>query len=118
MPKGSGGTNKVSKQLQQHNLTPEQAFYLATLGGAVALDMADKIGNFAVGKEADFLLLDPQATPLLQFRWQYCQTWREQLFALQTLADDRVVYETNILGVPVQLPAMASSTEHDKVSCA
>jgi len=91
------------QQLQQVNLSPEQSFYMATLGGAKALDLDDKIGNFAVGKEADFLLLDPQATPLLKFRSEHCQNWRETLFVLQTLGDDRVVAETNILGVPVVL---------------
>ncbi|MDP6968176.1 MAG: guanine deaminase [Gammaproteobacteria bacterium] len=88
------------QQLQQVNLSPEQAFYMATLGGAKALDLDDKIGNFALGKEADFLLLDMQATPLLKFRTQYCQDWRETLFVLQTLGDDRVVVQTNILGQP------------------
>ena len=88
------------QQLQQVNLSPEQAFYMATLGGAKALDLDDKIGNFALGKEADFLLLDMQATPLLKFRSQYCKNWRETLFALQTLGDDRVIAETNILGQP------------------
>lgn len=91
------------QQLQQVNLSPEQSFYMATLGGAKALDLHNKIGNFAVGKEADFLLLHPQATPLLKFRSEHCQNWRETLFVLQTLGDDRVVAETNILGVPVVL---------------
>jgi guanine deaminase len=87
------------QQLSGYNISPEQNFYLATLGGAKALDMHDKIGNFAVGKEADFLLLDPQATPLLKFRSQHCQSWRDTLFVLQTLGDDRVIAQTNIMGV-------------------
>lgn len=89
------------QQLQEVNLSPEQAFYMATLGGARALDMEDKIGNFAVGKEADFLILDPQATPLLKFRQTHTQNWRDKLFVLQTLGDDRVIWQTNILGQPV-----------------
>lgn len=89
------------QQLQDVNLSPEQAFYMATLGGARALDLEDKIGNFAVGKEADFLLLDPQATPLLKFRQQHSRDWREMLFVLQTLGDDRVIWQINILGQPV-----------------
>lgn len=88
------------QQLQQVNLSPEQAFYMATLGGAKALDLDTKIGNFAPGKEADFLLIDLHATPLLKFRNQFCKDWREALFVLQTLGDDRVVAETNILGCP------------------
>jgi len=87
------------QQLNGYNISPEQSFYLATLGGAKALDMHDKIGNFAVDKEADFLLLDPQATPLLKFRSEHCQSWRDTLFVLQTLGDDRVIAQTNIMGV-------------------
>ncbi|HCH32416.1 MAG TPA: guanine deaminase [Oceanospirillaceae bacterium] len=93
------------QQLNGHNLSPEQSFYLATLGGAKALDMDDKIGNFTVGKEADFLLLDPNATPLLKFRNQHCQTWRDTLFVLQTLGDDRVIAQTNVMGQPVSFAA-------------
>ena len=87
------------QQLNGHNLSPEQSFYLATLGGAKALDMDDKIGNFAVGKEADFLLLDPNATDLLKFRASHCEGWRDLLFVLQTLGDDRVIAQTNVMGV-------------------
>jgi guanine deaminase len=39
-------------------ITPEEALWLATLGGASALGIADRIGNFEPGKEADFLVVD------------------------------------------------------------
>jgi guanine deaminase len=94
------------QQLNGNNLSPEQSFYLATLGGAKALDMDDKIGNFTVGKEADFLLLDPNATPLLEFRNQHCKNWRDTLFVLQTLGDDRVIAQTNVMGQPVSFAAL------------
>ena len=87
------------QQLNGHNLSPEQSFYLATLGGARALDIDDKIGNFVVGKEADFLLLDPNATDLLRFRTSHCEGWRDLLFVLQTLGDDRVIAQTNVMGI-------------------
>ena len=87
------------QQLQGNNMSPEQSFYLATLGGAKALDIDDKIGNFCVGKEADFLLLDPNATDLLKFRTSHCEGWRDLLFVLQTLGDDRVIAQTNVMGV-------------------
>lgn len=38
--------------------TMEEAFYLATLGGATAVGLADTIGNFAVGKYADFVRIE------------------------------------------------------------
>ena len=40
------------------SITPRKAFYLATLGGAKVLSMGDSIGNFAVGKAADFNVVD------------------------------------------------------------
>lgn len=45
---------------QDHNaaLDYQQVFYLATLGGAEALGMEERIGNFAVGKAFDALIVD------------------------------------------------------------
>jgi guanine deaminase len=40
-------------------IDPAQAFALATLGGARALGMDDRIGSLAAGKEADFIVVDP-----------------------------------------------------------
>ena len=55
-------------QLAGQSLSPLRAFYLATLGGAAALYLDDRIGSFETGKEADFVVLDPAATPLLARR--------------------------------------------------
>jgi len=86
-------------QLQDQPLDPLQAFYLATLGGARALDLEDHIGNFEPGKEADFLVLDLAATPLLARRMAATATLEERLFALMILADDRVVEHAYVAGV-------------------
>ncbi len=85
-------------QLQGQRLDPFKSLYLATLGGARALYLDDKIGNFAPGKEADFLVLDYRATPLLAYRLQQATSLAEQLFALTILGDDRVVKETFVAG--------------------
>jgi guanine deaminase len=49
-------------------LTAFEGLYLATLGGAEALGLEDRIGSLQVGREADIVVLDPKATPLLAFR--------------------------------------------------
>lgn len=42
------------------SLQLHEAFYLATLGGAEVLNLADKVGSFAVGKEFDAQVIDPR----------------------------------------------------------
>ncbi|OON64252.1 guanine deaminase [Massilia sp. KIM] len=69
-------------------------FYLATLGAARAMRLEDTIGSFAPGREADFVVLDPKATPLMARRTGRCESLEELLFALALLGDDRAVFET------------------------
>ncbi|MGH8352000.1 MAG: guanine deaminase [Pseudomonas sp.] len=88
-------------QLQGKKLDPFKSLYLATLGGARALYLDDQIGNFASGKDADFVVLDYQATPLIAYRLQQAHSLEEKLFALMTLGDDRAVKETCAAGQSV-----------------
>ncbi|MBL4827295.1 MAG: guanine deaminase [Spongiibacteraceae bacterium] len=88
-------------RLQNDTLSPFKGFYLATLGGAQVLDMDDVIGNFQVGKEADFILIDKSATPLLNFRLKHCKDLFEQLFVLSMLGDDRLIKATYAAGKKV-----------------
>ena len=92
-------------QLAGQTLSPLRAFYLATLGGATALYLEDRIGSFAIGKEADFVVLDPAATPLLARRMPRTTTLAEKLFAFMIMGDDRAVYATHVLGAPAHLRA-------------
>ncbi|MFZ5608121.1 MAG: guanine deaminase [Pseudomonadota bacterium] len=85
-------------QLKGHSLDPFKAFYLATLGGAEALRLAAKIGNLRPGKEADFLVLDMAATPLMARRMAACRDLAERLFVLAMLGDDRTVKYTYVAG--------------------
>ncbi|MDH1868773.1 guanine deaminase [Pseudomonas sp. GW6] len=88
-------------QLQGKKLDPFKSLYLATLGGANALYLDDKLGNFQPGKDADFLVLDYNATPLISYRMQQAKSLEERLFALTMLGDDRAVKETFAAGVSV-----------------
>ena len=94
------GINDAYKitQLLGKKLSAFQALYLITLGGAKALYLDDKIGNFAVGKEADFVVLNLKATPLLERRLQHCQSLHDQLFAILMLGDDRLVSASYVMG--------------------
>lgn len=81
-----------------HKLNAVQAFYLATLGGARSLHLDDRLGRLAPGYEADLVVLDPKATPLMAFRNGYCRDIIEQLFMLMVLGDDRAVRATYVAG--------------------
>jgi guanine deaminase len=69
-------------------------FYLATLGAARAMGLEGTIGSFTPGAEADFIVLDPKATPLLARRTGRLESLEELLFALALLGDDRTVKAT------------------------
>ncbi|MBL4817306.1 MAG: guanine deaminase [Shewanella sp.] len=85
-------------QLQEYRLSAYEAFYLATLGGAKSLSLDHLIGNFEIGKEADFVVIDPCATPLQQLRYDNSKTLADELFVLITLSDDRSIYRTYVDG--------------------
>jgi guanine deaminase len=85
-------------QLRGHALTPLRAFYLATLAGARALGLEERIGSFQPGREADFVVLDPAATPLLARRTAAASDIAGKLFLLMTLGDDRAVAATWVMG--------------------
>jgi guanine deaminase len=87
-------------QLSVHAMSAVKSFYLATLGGADALGLADKIGSIEVGKEADFIVLDPAATPLLAERSARAESTEDVMFALSMLADDRAVAAVYVAGRP------------------
>jgi guanine deaminase len=84
-------------QLQGQVLDPFRALHLATAGGAAILGIGDRIGALAPGMEADFIVLDPAATPLLARRTAG-RDLADRLFALQILGDDRAIAETYIAG--------------------
>ncbi|MBM3345258.1 MAG: guanine deaminase [Betaproteobacteria bacterium] len=86
------------QQLLGTNLHPAELLYLATLAGAQALGLAHRIGNFAPGKEADFAVLAPAATPQLARRTGLRENALDRFFALMMLGDKRAVAATYVMG--------------------
>jgi guanine deaminase len=84
---------KVAR-LQGQELPPLRAFYLATLGAARCLRLEDRIGQLEPGAEADFVVLDLEATPLIARRTAQARSLADRLRILLTLGDDRVVRAT------------------------
>lgn len=86
-------------RLSSYHLNAINMFYLSTAGAAKALDLEGIIGSLAAGAEADFIVLDPQATPLLARRTASANSLEELLFAFALLGDDRSIKATYGAGV-------------------
>ncbi len=84
-------------QLRGASLDPFRALHLATAGGARVIGIGDKVGGLLPGQEADFVVLDEQATPLLARRCANASL-HDRLFALQVLGDDRAIAATHLRG--------------------
>jgi guanine deaminase len=91
-------------QLRGASLDPFRALHLATAGGARVMGIADRVGGLLPGQEADFILLDEAATPLLARRCAGASL-HDRLFALQILGDDRAVAGAWLRGRRVQAPS-------------
>ena len=88
-------------QMIGNTVTSLQLFYELTLGGAEALCIGNKVGNFDNGKEADFVVLDLHATEVLSQRAERAMNMEELLFALIVLGDDRCTVATHLMGQEV-----------------
>ena len=80
------------------SLTPQQLWWQHTGGAAQALGLGGLVGNLQPGCEADFVVLNPDATPLLARKTAQATNLDELLFALIVLGDDRVIERTVIAG--------------------
>ena len=83
------------------SLSPQHLWWQHTAGAAAALGLDGSRGRAAVGNlqpgcEADFVVLDPQATPLLARRTAQANSLDELLFAMIVLGDDRLIEKTVI----------------------
>ena len=82
-----------------------RGWYLATLGAARALDLDAQIGSLQPDREADFIVIDPAATPLMKRRTDQCESIEELLFVLMTLGDDRAITATYVAGTEQRAPS-------------
>lgn len=80
------------------SMAPSHLWWQHTAGAASALGLDGVVGNLAPGCEADFLVLNPQATPLLARKTTQANSLEELLFAMVVLGDDRLVERTVLAG--------------------
>jgi guanine deaminase len=78
------------------SLKPQALWWQHTAGAARALGLDGLVGNLQPGCEADFVVLNPQATPLLARKTAQAGNLDELLFALIVLGDDRLIEKTVI----------------------
>ncbi len=90
----SGGVAKLAM-----TLSPQQLWWQHTAGAAQALGLQGVAGNLQPGCDADFVLLNPQATPLLARRIARANSIDELLFAMIVLGDERVIERTCVAGM-------------------
>ena len=85
-------------QLSGTPLHPAQLYWLATAGSARALRLDDRIGNLAVGVEADLVVLNLSSTPAIAQRHARAENLWQALFPTIMMGDDRAITATWING--------------------
>jgi guanine deaminase len=91
--------NYILSEGKSNSIDSTFAFYLATMGGAKVLGLEHVVGNFSIGKEADFIVVDAdKIDPLKNSRGR---KGKEMLSQLVHRGDDRVVSATYVQGVKV-----------------
>ncbi|MEQ8656955.1 MAG: guanine deaminase [Hyphomicrobiales bacterium] len=89
-------------QLHGNRMHPLQTFFAMTLGNAQAIGMAANIGTLDAGTDADIVVLNAAAMPASALKMERVETLEEELFLLQTLADNRMIVETYVAGVAMK----------------
>jgi guanine deaminase len=78
------------------SLSPQNLWWQHTAGAAQAMGLAGVVGDLQPGCEADFVVLNPSATPLLARKTKQAASLDELLFSLIVLGDDRVIEQVHI----------------------
>jgi guanine deaminase len=101
-------SNQDLAESERNKLSPLRAFYSITLGGAQGLYLDDRVGNFDIGKEADFVALDWNGGPPA-VAWHMSllvpeggpttvEDAAQLLFGIMMVGDERAVDETWVMG--------------------
>jgi guanine deaminase len=90
------------------SLSPQNLWWQHTAGAAQALGLEGVVGNLQPGCEADFIVIDPRATPLLARKTAHARDLDELLFSLIVLADDRAVAQVYVDGLPAAARSLGS----------
>jgi len=83
------------------SLSPQHLWWQHTAGAAEALGLSGVVGNLQPGCEADFVVIDPKATPLLARKTAHARDLDELLFSLIVLGDDRAIERVFVAGASV-----------------
>jgi len=85
-------------QLRHTPLHAAQLWWLATQGSARALRIDDRVGNLALGMEADLVVIDLASTPAIAQRAARAEAFWESLFPTIMMGDDRAIRATWVGG--------------------
>lgn len=85
------------------SLSPQHLWWQHTAGAAQAMGLCGVAGepiagNLLPGADADFVVLNPQASPLLARKTGLANSLDELLFSIIVLGDDRVIERTHLAG--------------------
>ncbi len=78
------------------SLSPQHLWWQHTAGAARAMGLDGVVGNLLPGCEADFVVINPAATPLLARKTSLASNLDELLFSMIVLGDDRLIEKTVI----------------------
>ncbi|WP_342130430.1 guanine deaminase [Hydrogenophaga sp. OTU3427] len=95
---GRAGVTGGGAFKQGLSLKPSQLWWQHTAGAARAMGLGGVVGNLTPGHEADFVVIRPDATPLLARKTAQADSLEELLFALIVLGDDRLIERTVVAG--------------------
>ena len=78
-------------QLHKSPLHPAQLYWLATVGNARTMKIADKIGNLQIGYEADLIVINPFSTRDIEQTTHKSEDIWDLLFPTIMMGDDRAI---------------------------